>query len=1119
MSMRTNMLFAAMATVLALAGCVKNPFEESASRDIHFGAYAPKSSLTKAVYSYHQETVDTDLWERIDWEDGDLIEIRCDQVSSDPKYFDYDITFKENETLKSFATAAPHGAEHGLQWGSGTHTFFSMYPSKNTVGAQSGIELELTGGTTARATADLPADQSVSSPISVTLDNSSTTQYYGNMKLAYMTAAQEAILGSDVTLSFKPMVTTFFVNVVNTTGAAMTLRKVELTSESSALTGKFRLTMDKNNTRKGTYEYWNGESWVDGLHHEGRNNIYAAFPDGISIPASGDITVALFALPHEITKMTLTVTSDETGAISLPLKNNDEFLVFAAEKKYNLNNISVPGVTYSLDVDPVTISYDYTGAYTPDDQEFTVTSSKNIGGTIRDVPWKTQVWVDDDGDGVQDEEEWRDLADEVGPTGAFPWLSNFPTNSLATPDADADDNTTTSTYQKAAGAQDVVSHDEVLRNGVVYENDGVTEHVHNTAATAIDLSYYDFVHRKMDTKRYTANTYIISAPGYYKIPLVYGNAIENGERVAASYSGRPALLGHLDEFVCPYPNSAGTESSIHLSSTRPWLNARRSAQAEVYWEKYSYWDEGSGQMVTTHKKHDSGSLTIPSPIDNISITTGTGDERFIVFEVKKDYMHPGNVLLASLDQHNNVQWSWQIWITDQDMAPIPVYNGTSEYQVMPVNLGWTDLSRGLRYDAREAVLRFASTEKAGLHSEHTLTVQQTPTVFTSTTGWSTFYQWGRKDPMTESITTSKDNDNYLHVAVKHPCEIMYDKSSYWGQRYYDWTINNYNNLWDSKNTSYDPSGDLPNHKTVYDPSPRRYCVPPDATWDGFTSGYTATAEGIYFPTGVGDNTIFFPHAGLLNYTSGTHSAGNDIENGYWTYHPYDGVEKRASYCLLTIYNNASHEAKVRTKVYTDWNGEYMSRAYGFSVRPVAFDASESPSDGTKSTVFIFQEMWGDGSTVEGFNANNLNGFSTNTPSEAETAYQNDITISFVSERDIDNKKIKYVNDGGDYSIVLPDSYDGIFADNYNRFTISTSNPKMHIVQIILTYTQKGVDIVTDSPTFDNVDGIWVDTVTASYNPATQKWSGGKDSVQFTMNAGTGDPWKVSAITVNYYVDN
>lgn len=197
----------------------------------------------------------------------------------------------------------------------------------------------------------------------------------------------------------------------------------------------------------------------------------------------------------------------------------------------------------------------------------------------------------------------------------------------------------------------------------------------------------------------------------------------------------------------------------------------------------------------------------------------------------------------------------------------------------------------------------------------------------------------------------------------------------------------------------------------------------------------------------------------------------------------------------------------------------MSRAYGFSVRPVAFDASESLSDGTKSTVFIFQEMWGDGSTVEGFNANNLNGFSTNTPSEAETAYQNDITISFVSERDMDNKKIKYVKDGGDYSIVLPDSYDGLFADNYNRFTISTSNPKMHIVQIILTYTQKGVDIVTDSPTFDNVDGIWVDTVTASYNPATQKWSGGKDSVQFTMNAGTGDPWKVSAITVNYYVDN
>ena len=1125
------MAVAALAVFL-IPSCVREELSEN-NLDIHFGAQAPVSTLTKTVYSYHQETVSTELWERIDWENGDLIRIYSDQVSSTPKYFDYDITLSENVSIKSYATASPHGAEHGLQWGSGTHTFFSMYPSPSTTGVESGVELELTGGTSARATGVLPADQSAAAR-TVTLDDSSTATYYGNMKLAYMTAATEASEGTqNVTLSFKPMVTTFFVTVVNTTGSTMTLKKVELTSSSSALTGQYRIAIDKSNNRPGSYQYFDGSAWGSSISSSGRNNIYAAFPSGISIPATGDnsITVALFALPHEINNLTLTVTADETGPVSLPLKYNDAFISFAGEKKHNISNINVPSVSYTLDVSPATITYDYTGAYTSstDDQEFTVTSYKYVGTSQKDTPWETEIWIDANNDGIQDDAEWNVLADVVSDP-EYSWLSNFPTSSASAVDADDDSSTATHTFKKSISAQNVVSHEERLRNGVVYETDGTTPVMHNSAATAVDLSYYDFVNRKLETSRYTANTYIISAPGYYKIPIVYGNAIENGARMADSYSGRAARLGHLDEFICPYPNRGGTESSIHLVSTRPWLNDRRSASARIHWEKYSYWDESSSSVLTSSRRWSDASTT--TVVDDLSIVAGAGNERYIVFNVREDNIRPGNLLIASLDSYDNVQWSWQIWITDADMHPITVNNGSRTYSVMPENLGWTDLEKGLHYEPREAVLRFASTEKAGLYSAHTLTVQQTGKDLTSTNGWSTFYQWGRKDPLTDGIAVQSNNDGYLHESIKHPSNIMYDKSSFWGDRYYDWTIHNYSNLWESKNTAYDsPAGTLPNHKTVYDPSPRRYCVPPDETFDGFAStsySYASSgSEGIYFYTGVGSNTIFFPAAGLMNYTSASSSKGNDILNGYWTYHPGEGTERRASYCLSFKYNNSTHTTNVWTKQYQD-NVDYISRAYGLSVRPIQYDDSavinNVPTDGTQSVVFNFEEMWGDGTGLS--SPNNLDGFSTNNPSAADDpAYQNDFTLSFESKVAGSANKIRYAydSDNGCYVVIWPESTlsDESSLGFYSRITVSTNNPNIHIVQIVLSVIKRGnTNIRTDSPTFS--EGTWADS-NASFDEVNRQWTSGsgKQSVTFTTTAAllSTNNWEVSGVTVNYYVDS
>lgn len=965
---------ALMAAVIATCcGCMKEQDGEHTKQAIKFKATSEVSYITKTTYSGEVQS-GTSL-ERIDWKPGDLIRIMSDlaATSESANYADYSLGNPTNDGKFSYSPATPYNADHGLLWGEGGENtrFFSVYPQKNMVYSSA-----LHSST---ASFTLPADQTGG------LNNG---VYYGNMELAYMTAAIRTTDETDVTLSFTPVITTFYITVTNNSTSDMTLQKVALTS-TEPLTGSYTAELSdidvlktEHNARnyRVEYDYLQGDSSYNVTLPEATSentSIYATF-DNVSIPINESIFVALFAMPRNsvhgisgygipeydgiegeggfISNLTLSITTS-TGVVSLPLKDTgDQWIKFASEHKHNLTNVRVPGVSdYVLDVTPQVIEYDHTGTYT--DQEFTVISHKSINGVQKAAPWKTQIQVGSD---------WVDLSTVIADE-EYAWLDGFPLTSESTAEATT---AITRSFQKAVAAREVVSHEERLRNGVVYDTDGTTTVIEpgspNNANTAVDLSKYDFVNRKLEDARYTANTYIISAPGYYKIPIVYGNAIENNSSIPDSYTGRSGL-GHLNDFICP--TSFGTESSIHLVSTRPWLDSDRSQGARIHWEKYSYWSPNpelaaGGEMLT----YDRGwGTTAPvSIVDGLSIETGSGNERFIVFHVDEENIRPGNWLIASTSEEDgsgNVCWSWQIWITDQDMAPITINNGSMDYSILPVNLGWTDLSKGQFYPQREATLRFASTEKSGVYSTHNLTVHQKEEEIVSTNGWSTFYQWGRKDPLTDGLAVAKDNDGYVHKSILHPNNMYYDKSSFFGQRYYDWTIHNYGNLWDSKNTAYEsPAGDLPNHKTVYDPSPRRYCVPPDFTWDGFsTYGYeSASSDGIYFYTNSENTkTVFFPASGHMAWADASSSKGDDIVNGYWTYHPYKRTERRASYAMSFKYNSSSHNVTFTTKSFED-NG----RAYGYSVRPVYYGATIVP--GLHDTELVFSEAgWTDGEDIKG----------------------------------------------------------------------------------------------------------------------------------------------------------
>ena len=585
---------------------------------------------------------------------------------------------------------------------------------------------------------------------------------------------------------------------------------------------------------------------------------------------------------------------------------------------------------YVLEVDKTQLTYGQDGI-AGNGQQFTVTSSRTEGAVQNPAPWKTQIKVDG---------TWVDLAD------ACPdWLSSFPRNSEGI-------TTLSQRFGINIGDQPVMSHEARLKAGKVYTESGAA-YDNSEKANALDLSKYNFITRRQETLRTSANTYVVSAPGWYKIPLVYGNNYENGYVVDDACKGKMWALGHLDYF------KKSSDANIWLGINYPWMQESFRAHSRIHWEKYTHWN--GTEAVTEGRQWSSGS--------DVGVITGVEinqSEEYLYFHVDEDMIRPGNVLLATYEDNDgsygDLTWSWHIWITDQDMTLKPL--GTN--QVLPVNLGWIDDTEGQYYPERSAVLKFVSTESPNVESFE-MEITQPAFERISTSGWQTYYQWGRKDPLSEGVINVYDDDGALNKSIKHPTNIMYDTSTSGGDKYYDWTSANYNNLWDSQNMKWKtPTDALPDHKTVYDPSPRGFSVSPDAAWDAFASyGYKVLADkGIIFYTNSGkSDSLFFPASGYIFYEDAL-LKNEKMDGCYWTTRPGDNVQKRASYSLRfrqsgnsasIVYKNYAATSPFTTEAY---------RAYAYSVRPVLYNVSAQASDvieGSQMQEIIFADHateWG-----------------------------------------------------------------------------------------------------------------------------------------------------------------
>lgn len=264
-------------------------------------------------------------------------------------------------------------------------------------------------------------------------------------------------------------------------------------------------------------------------------------------------------------------------------------------------------------------------------------------------------------------------------------------------------------------------------------------------------------------------------------------------------------------------------------------------------------------------------------------------ENYISFQVNALTIRQGNAVIAIKDANGTVLWSWHIWVTDENIGQtIEVTNHQGKkYKLMSVNLGWCE-GRTETYAERSCKVKFT----AGDASKEVIIKQVSASITTG--GNHPYYEWGRKDPFPPSnglANTNKtwyDKDGNAHTespktenfSTGATCIMNYIlkpdvmQSQYYGD-------NTYANLWSADNNVY-TANDENVIKTIYDPSPVGFKLPPSNAFTGFTTTgeYVSTLSQIngewdsslkgwnFYTDSSKNKTIFFPASGFRNYSTG-----------------------------------------------------------------------------------------------------------------------------------------------------------------------------------------------------------------------------------------------------------
>lgn len=467
----------------------------------------------------------------------------------------------------------------------------------------------------------------------------------------------------------------------------------------------------------------------------------------------------------------------------------------------------------------------------------------------------------------------------------------------------------------------------------------------NFDLSLVNVATFDWINGTPGSIRRTANCYVVQGAGSYKFPLVYGNGVdwtkntttginEDAYRAKAGVDGgyRPADgdVNYLGSF----------KDHLDQNITSPYIATQHSGKAM---SAVLLWQDVDGLVQVN------------------STISGSGANAYITFSVPSATITQGNALIAVLVDDNDdsvpetIAWSWHIWVTDEDMTLVK--DGSSGYKFAPKNIGFCE---GKKTITEKRICLVRATQSVSGKTE-TCKVEQSSDE-EQNPGSSLFFQWGRKDPQWASngkgnntgaapneITPFKvyypTSPDYapkdytedcvtIGEAIQHPFQPYAVHNVQVGGRM-DWCVTTYYNYWNSVINGLNQSDyATPVTKTVYDPSPVGYEMPPQAAFSSYTKDnctfdfdYDRSMKGICTDNEQLYDGLFFHCEGRgFYYETNNYVREVGTEGYYWSANPSSHQTSIGMWFWYGSYTNISQRS-------ID-NGHGTYRSTGCSVRPV-----------------------------------------------------------------------------------------------------------------------------------------------------------------------------------------
>lgn len=379
-------------------------------------------------------------------------------------------------------------------------------------------------------------------------------------------------------------------------------------------------------------------------------------------------------------------------------------------------------------------------------------------------------------------------------------------------------------------------------------------------ATAKDLSYVNAETGLALDSRSTANAYIVRKAGAYRIPLVYGNSIKNGNTNSAAYTRQGS------DYTADFVNHLGN------AVTSPWIERNEGcAIASVG----LLWQSAVG-MITDTQIYDGQ------------------DGKYLAFSVANVPTTNGLATLYVKDDNGDIMWSWTIWVTSDAFVSATVTNHTSvEYDMMSVPFGaiWNAERTKYVLPYYQWGRKDAMIPAAAYNSDSNMIVYDI-----DGNVYSGYGALGTEGDMlaTKTVANSIKNPNLFFTS--------YDTTNYnWNNLAW------FNNFWNAAITT---SSDLADNqdaaiKTIYDPMPNGWMIPAGRFATGFTTTGNNTSTPAEFnviggfangwnlkKNATDTEGIFVTAAGYRGRASGGLDYVGSI-GGFWSFAPYSQTGARS----------------------------------------------------------------------------------------------------------------------------------------------------------------------------------------------------------------------------------